>query len=155
MPGNSDNALEMGEKVAWILDFWKARRQGNRPPNKQIIDAVNIGRANPKILRHLCLYDVEREPYRFRYRLVGGAIPDAGGLAKPGSYIDEVDTTGRLDAHLIKVCETGEPWYKIGPPMIAHLTKIVAVEAITLPLDGTGDRIDFLLSCSVYHWEAG
>jgi hypothetical protein len=120
-----------------------------------MIDAVDIGHANPKILRHLCLYDVERAPYRFRYRLVGGAITDAGGLAKPGSYIDEMDTTGRADAEFIRICETGQPWYKIGQALITHLTKIVAVESLVVPLDGVGDRIDYLLSCSVYHWETG
>jgi hypothetical protein len=145
----------MGETIAWMWDFWLSRFEGNRRPGKADIDALEIGTQNPTILRHLCLYDVERNPYRFRYRLVGGAIPDAGGFARPGRYIDEVEPTGQVDAALIKVCVTGEPWYKNGPAMIAHRTNIVAVEALTLTLDGIEGRIDFLLSCTVYHWEKG
>jgi hypothetical protein len=146
---------EMGPSVAWMYDYWASSRQDARLPTKQAIDAYNIGRRNPAILRHLCLYNVERDPYRFQYRLVGGAIPDAGGLAKPGQYIDELEPTGQVDAKLIQVCETEQPWYKIGPAMIAHLTNIVDVEVITLPLLGEGARIEFLLSCTVYHWEIG
>ena len=155
MSGASDRPPDMGPSVAWMYDYWLSKRQAELPPTKLAIDAYDIGQRNPAILRHLCLYNVERDPYCFRYRLVGGAIPDAGGLAKPGLYIDDVDPTGQVDTKLIQVCETGQPWYKIGPAMIAHLTNIIDVETITLPLLGEGMRIDFLLSCTVYHWEVG
>lgn len=146
---------EMGETIAWLFDFWLSKFHGDRRPRKSDMDALEIGTRNPGILRQLCLYDVQRNPYRFLYRLVGGAIPDAGGRAKPGLYIDEVDASGSVDAELIKVCETGVPWYKNGPSMIAHRTHIAAIEALTVPLNGETDRIDFLMSCSVYHWEKG
>lgn len=145
----------MGETIAWLFDFWLSKFDGERRPRKQDMDPLELGTRNAPILRHICLYDVERNPFRFRYRLVGGAIPDAGGLAKPGLYIDDVEASGRVDAELIKVCETGLPWYKNGPSMIAHRTNIEAIEALTVPLRGETDRIDFLLSCSVYHWEKG
>jgi hypothetical protein len=146
---------DMGETIAWMYDFWSSKFAGARLPMKSDIDPLEIGSLNPGILRQLCLFDVERDPYRFRYRLVGGAIPDAGGLAKPGLYVDQVDPTGLVDAELVKICETGSPWYKIGPAMIAHMTNIAAVESIALPLAGRGGRIDYLLSCTVYHWEKG
>lgn len=146
---------EMGETIAWFFDFWISKFDGPRRPRKVDMDALEIGTRNPSILRHLCLYDVERDPYRFHYRLVGGAIPDAGGLAKPGLYIDDVEKSGRVDAELIKVCENGLPWYKNGPSLIAHRTNIAAIEALTVPLNGEMDQIDFLMSCSVYHWEKG
>ena len=146
---------EMGETIAWLFDFWLSKFHGDRRPRKSDMDALEIGTRNPGILRQLCLYDVQRNPYRLLYRLVGGAIPDAGGRAKPGLYIDEVDASGSVDAELIKVCETGVPWYKNGPSMIAHRTHIAAIEALTVPLNGETDRIDFLMSCSVYHWEKG
>lgn len=145
----------MGDTISWLFDFWLSKFDGDRCPAKHDMDALELGTLNPSILRQLCLYDVERDPYRFRYRLVGGAIPDAGGFAKRGLYIDDVEPSGQVDAALIKTCETGVPWYKTGPSMIAHRTNIAAIEALTVPLNGETDRIDFLMSCSVYHWEKG
>lgn len=145
----------MGPVVGWMYDFWVSKFLGDRRPSKNAMDPVEIASADPSILRHICLYDIERQPYRFRYRLVGGAIPDAGGLARVGHYIDEIDRTGQVGPALIRVCETGAPWYKIGPALIAHLTHIIAVESLVVPLNGEEDRIDYLLSCTVYHWEQG
>jgi hypothetical protein len=145
----------MGPIVEWMYDFWRSKFHGDRRPSKNQMDPVEIAATNPTILRHICLYDVERQPFRFRYRLIGGAIPDAGGLARVGNYMDEVDQSGRVDVEFGKIRDTGAPWHKIGPALILHRTQITTVESLVVPLNGAQDRIDYLLSCSVYQWEDG
>lgn len=155
MPTSSKRLENMGPMVDWMYDFWRSKFGGGRRPSKNAMDPVEIAATNPAAIRHICLYDIERNPYRFRYRLVGGAIVDAGRLARVGHFMDEVDPSGRVDAEFSRICETGSPWHKIGPALIAHLTKIVAVESLDVPLSGDKDRIDNLLSFTVYHWEQG
>ncbi len=73
-----------------IYDHWQYLRGGRPMADRAQIDPVDFKR----ILPHLLLLDVEGEPPRFRYRLVGTAICEARlGLEvvdQTGYYADEI-----------------------------------------------------------------
>ena len=52
-------------------------------PGRQHFDPLDV----PKLLPNLWLVDVARDPWRFRYRVVGTALGEAGAPATRGRYL--------------------------------------------------------------------
>lgn len=68
------------------FDFWLARRDGRRPPQKK---EINPSQMPHPIMPNLFLYELTPEN-RFRCRLAGSAIRQAFGLEPTGRYLDEL-----------------------------------------------------------------
>lgn len=101
------------------------------------------------------MLDVERAPWRFRYRLIGGALPAAGAPARTGDYIDQYETTGTTTARFVRVCVEREPHFRRGPPRLRHTAGVRELESLVMPLASDGRTVDILLCCTVYHWQSG
>jgi hypothetical protein len=145
----------MGELTSWLAEQWLRRHQDGHKPMRSDFDPIEIGSQKPEIFPHLWLLDVETAPYRFRYRLIGGAMTDAGGVAKVGDYVDTFDTAVTLQPILVNVCETGQPWFRRGPPILGHNTFVRELEALVLPLHNLEGSVNMLLNCTVYYWQEG
>ena len=72
-------------KVQTLLRWWQERCGGGIPDRSQL-DPSDI----KPLLPNLLLLDVEHEPFRVRYRLVGTRIREATGFDITGRYLDEL-----------------------------------------------------------------
>jgi len=79
-------ASEPRGACAALLEYWLACRHGRDVPARADIDPLSI----PRLLPHIAIYELEGEPVRFRYRLVGTAIVTADGRELTGAYADEM-----------------------------------------------------------------
>jgi hypothetical protein len=112
-------------------------------PGRADLDLFDLKRH----LGDLFLVDVEREPPRFRYRLVGTRITNAVQRDATGKYFEDV-YTGRLLDSMIEV----QSWVvnqraplrifsRTGHP---H-TRIYAYEGLLLPLSADGEAVNMVL----------
>lgn len=127
-------------------------------PGRRHFDPVDLARRHPQILPNLWLVDVEREPLRFRYRLVGGALVDAGAVARVGRYVDrtvDLARPGNLNEALSGVARDRQPSHRKGPPNMPHDRHVSRLERLSLPMAADGRTVDLILSITVYDWQKG
>lgn len=142
-------------KVQACLRYWQdIRPAGGGLPGRRDLDPMAV----PGLLPHLWLLDIEPGPRRYRYRLVGGVLVDAGLGAKRGDYFEEKIRSQDLPA-LLDVLDrvSGErviDWRR-GPPSINHDRFIARLERILLPLASDGENVDIILGCTVFYWSDG
>lgn len=74
--------------VRRIHEWWSAHRHGDLP-DRADFDPSAVKDLLPNIL----LADVEHDPFRIRYRLVGTKVVDATGFNITGRYLDEMMPT--------------------------------------------------------------
>jgi hypothetical protein len=72
------------ERVKEFHCHWRSKSAGCLPA-RQAIDPVEI----PRLLPHLLITDIERDPLRVRYRLVGTRVVEASGADFTNRYLDE------------------------------------------------------------------
>jgi hypothetical protein len=66
--------------------YWKSKQGGARvAPLRNAIDPIEI----PQLLPFMVIAQLEREPFRVRYRLVGTRVVDAHGADFTNRYLDE------------------------------------------------------------------
>lgn len=127
-------------------------------PGRQHFDPANLAHHHPQLLPNLWLVDVEREPLRFRYRLVGGALVDAGAIARVGRYVDQTadpKRPGNLNDALARVVRDRQPSHRKGEPNMPHDRHIESLERLSLPMASDGRTVDLVLSITVYDWQDG
>jgi hypothetical protein len=83
--------------VRQLHQWWSANR-GDDIPDRSEFDPVNFAALLPNIL----IVDVEHQPFRVRYRLVGTRVMEATGFNIVGHYLDELMPT-----------EPEAPWMEI------------------------------------------
>lgn len=142
-------------KIRRCLDYWQAiRPSGGGLPARRDLDPIAV----PHLLPHLWLLDVEDAPRRYRYRLVGGSMVDAGLGVKRGDYFDETvrseDLPGLL-AILDRISEQRVIDWRRGPPALEHDRFVSRLERILMPLAADGDNVDIILGCTVFYWSDG
>jgi hypothetical protein len=69
-----------------LLALWTARRGGRRMPARSDFDAIELMRFGGRI----ALIDVEHDPRRYRFRLIGSRITEILGRDSTGCYVDEL-----------------------------------------------------------------
>lgn len=82
------------ELVRALHAWWMAHRAGDIPP-RTALEPADLKRLLPNLL----IADVEADPFRIRYRLVGTKVVAATGLDFTGRYLDQ----------LVPV-DSDEPW---------------------------------------------
>ena len=143
------------EHIRWIYDYWVELAEDGLPPQRKGMDPITIAGRNRDILPHIWLLDVENDPRRFRYRLVGGVIQEAGGVAKAGDYVDDFDSAEVLMPLFSQIADTKVPHYHKLVPVMDHSRYVNEVEVLFLPLCDGPDDVVMLLNCTVYHWKEG
>ena len=69
-----------------LLAYWKEQRGQQLMPSRADMDPLDL----PAHLGYLCLIDVEHDPMRLRYRLIGATITETMGRDMTGRYFDEI-----------------------------------------------------------------
>jgi len=126
-----------------LLGIWDARRQGRRMPARADLDPFDL----KEHLGHLFLVDVERDPIRFRYRLVGTKITNIVRRDVTGRYFEDI-YTGRLLESMIEV----QSWVmnESAPLRIFNRTghprnTVYVYDGLLLPLSTDGETVNMVL----------
>src|SRR5689334_18947960 len=121
-----------------LHDYWSARRGGRPMPRRSDIDPADIRHILPKVL----LVDIEPQPFRVRYRVVGSDAAEWQGRDFTGCYLDEVrfNKPDELLALYRRAAEEKVPTFRSDtwqlPNGIAR-----AVETAILPLSEDGECV--------------
>jgi hypothetical protein len=110
--------------------------------------------AVPEAVGSIWMLDIQREPFRLRYRLQGTRIVDAVGRDETGRWLDELvlaDRSRPVDmARLRESALAGHATHARTRPLLAAGSGWSAVESVMLPLAADGRTPDILLCASVY-----
>lgn len=140
------------EKIAAIVRYWRRIRPADgTPPGRQHFDPAAV----PALLPCIRLYDVFREPWRFRYRLVGTELVRHLGRDLTGTWFGEDvpdSETSKSYRDLVFVASGGGLSYHRGYPVYTNPHKNhLTAERILLPLARNGSEVDMILGLSVLH----
>lgn len=139
-------------RITRLIDYWRELSPGpGLLPARHHFDPMQV----PDLLPGIWLVDVVRgTPNRYRYRLVGSALHDAGAPMRPGLFIDEmgdnIDQKAAF-ASYEQVINTRQPEWRRGPPILKHLKFIAALERVKLPLAEDGQTVDMILGMTVFY----
>ena len=81
----TDSAQIRDASVRQFLDLWLAAHRDGRPPGKDFLDPLRLR----FLLGSLSLLEVQKQPLRFRYRLVGTDIVQRLGMELTGKWLDD------------------------------------------------------------------
>ncbi len=128
-----------------LFDYWSDRLTRQHLPSRKQIDPIDI----PQLLSIVSLIDVEEQPRRFRYRLMGTRVVDWFRSDLTGCYLGDTGTASQ-DDELLRRCysnvvETRSPLVDVN--CAPHLDRPYRqYEKLVLPLEDHDDRrINMLL----------
>lgn len=81
----SETIISWHKRTRDLFCYWTSVHPAKGLPGRQHIDPLDI----PDLLPGLWLLDVQHDPFRLRYRLVGTAIVQAYGRETTGQWLDE------------------------------------------------------------------
>ncbi|MES1991944.1 MAG: PAS domain-containing protein [Pseudomonadota bacterium] len=137
-------------KVLEILNYWYAHRGSRRMPSPNDIDPIDFARHLP----HLMMLQVDYEPFRLTYRLIGEHVAYSHGTNFKGrSVLDVNDKMPKLGTLLFElyraVAELKRP-VGVGGEIEFAGGGYMSFEAAYMPLSFTGERTDRIFTVSVY-----
>lgn len=129
-----------------LYTYWQSLRRDRRAPSRADIDPSEIA----GILSHIGLVDVEREPSRYRIRLLGARIVDWYGCDVTGRYLDEIDF-GVAGGSTFKILDQA-----VDRAVPAHMSgaytkqdgRAIRYERLYLPLSNDARRVDMLIGAT-------
>jgi hypothetical protein len=143
-PGLSFKRPELGV----LLDIWRSKRQGRPMPARADLSPFDL-KAH---LGNLILVDVEPDPIRFRYRLVGTAITTIVNRDATGCYFEDL-YSGRLLETIMGV----NSWVvrERAPLRIFSRTghyrnEIYNYDGVLLPLSADGETVNMVLGALLF-----
>ena len=135
--------------VRAAFEYWQGKCLAGAPPPSVTLDPLDV----PRLLPHLILKDVRRDPWDFRYRVVGTLVREHSRRDWTGKWMTELDGQGP-ESILFRVTrwvaeESRPAIYR--PPYVGPHKEYKHCEAALMPwVDGDGqvDRVlvaaDFL-----------
>jgi hypothetical protein len=145
-----------GLREAWhprlqrLYQYWQDIHPPDGLPGRQHFDPIDI----PNLLSNLWLLEVQREPFRLRYRLAGTSIVYAAQREVTGQWLDDVRPQVRAIPEYFDryraVVDTKMPSWRRGPPNFQLDAIFASVENVFLPLARDGQNVDMILAGTVY-----
>ena len=80
-------------RIDRLKAYWEERRGNRLVPLRRDIDPVDL----KDLLPYIIIAELQRNPFRVRYRLGGAAVNDALGYNIAGRYLDEMEVAGGQD----------------------------------------------------------
>jgi len=141
-------------KLRSLHDYWCSKRAPAGLPRKRDIDPVEIG----SLLNNVFLVSVERDPVRFRYRLIGSAIIDVSRANMTGRTMDEAypgirEKVTYLD--YLACTEQASVRYYRGHTMFDPDFAFLTTDRILLPVTEDSGAVDFILGGAIHRDASG
>jgi hypothetical protein len=137
-----------GQRLGAIYAYWASKRRGRSMPSRADIDPLELKAYLPQLV----LLDVEGDPLRFRYRLVGTEVTRVRrGLSKSdptGRFVDEVthhQGTGAVLAHYRRVVAERRPSTDAGTYPPSPERPWLRFSRLVLPLSPDDVAVNMLL----------
>ena len=131
LPTDTDSMIDE------IVAYWRSLNHSSILPDRQEIGPINF----PRHLFGISLLDVERNPWRLRFRLLGDDLVDHHGVNLTRRWMDDVFSHfmgTRRELDLIATAESQAPVYRRGKPLMTHEKAFVEIERILLPFSNGG-----------------
>lgn len=139
----SDPAQISDSSVRQFMELWLDAHRDGRPPGKEFFDPLRLH----FLLGSLSLLEVQREPLRFRYRLVGTDIVQRLGVELTGKWLEDHPDPG-IRHFLLQgaamVYRDARPIYCHAP--LRTLGQDWLLEVVAVPLLGPDDSIAYIAS---------
>ncbi len=137
-------------KIRELYDYWLRLHPPGGLPGRQHFDPHEV----PRLLAGLRLVEVQPEPFRLRYRLIGSRIDRVIGHSFTGRWVDEVHAGDPNYPELLEdyraTIARREPTWRRGPPRVRHDDKCATLEVLRLPLATDGQTVDMVLSLTLF-----
>ncbi len=117
-------------------------------PGRQHLDPLEI----VDLLPHVTMIDVQPEPFRLRYRLVGTRYIEVLGREVTGQWVDEAHArrNDRFLGRCREIVASGVPSWRWGRPNLWENDSVAGVENLVMPLAADGATVDLLFVVSVF-----
>jgi len=144
-------------RIHRLYSYWQnqKRHRSGRPPRRGDIAPDQIRDLLPNIM----IVDVEHDPLRFRYRLVGTRVVEYNGLEFTGRYLGEIGWPEEQDLFdsYADVVKNRQPFFG---SLAWELTtgRVGRCEFARLPLSEDGEAVSQILAMEDYdfpHLDAG
>jgi hypothetical protein len=129
--------------VRAVVNYWHGKRHGNGLPLREQLDPADI----PRLLPNVMLKEVRRDPWDFRYRVVGTTVREHSRSNWTGKWMSEIDGQG-VGSTVFRVTqwvsEAAAPAiYR--PPYVGPHKEFKYCEAAVLPWINAEGFVDRLL----------
>lgn len=141
-----DTKAIRSERLRQVYGYWASKVVGGRMPSRASIDPVDI----PRLLPFVFLIDVERDPQRFRFRLIGTQICAWAGRDATGLYTDEPGFGphgAALTRQYAEVVARRRALYSEQPGARPE-RNFIFYDKVVLPLSADGTHINMLFCAS-------
>jgi hypothetical protein len=126
-----------------VFDYWRAKIRDGRLPARMDIDPLDL----PFVMGNMILVDVERDPWRFRYRLAGSKVTNRLGFDPTGKYVDEhPDPNHRqsIQAVYTEVAATGLPQAYARNQFVDN--RLRRYDVLVVPLSGEAGQVTMIMA---------
>lgn len=76
--------------VRVLIAYWQDKHRDGKLPNRDHLDPLEI----PRLLPHVLLKEVRRDPWDFRYRVVGTVVREHSRTDWTGKWMSQIDGQG-------------------------------------------------------------
>jgi hypothetical protein len=130
------------ERLCRLYRYWNGRRGGRRFPSRDDVDPLDF----PYALGRVSLIEVERDPLRFRFRLVSTGLTEHLGYEMTGKYVDDLPEPSMREftrAFYERALDRHAPLHEASTVLIERYTW--QYEVLVLPLASDGETVDMLM----------
>ncbi|MBL8807283.1 MAG: PAS domain-containing protein, partial [Rhodospirillales bacterium] len=144
------------ERIAGLYGYWRSLRPApDTLPGRRHFDPVDV----PAALASIWLLDVQREPFRLRYRLAGTNMGATLGEDLTGRWLDEarpkvLTVPGYFDRYRF-MADTGRATWRHGPAQMTHDPYWHSLQNVMMPLAADGRSVDMLLCATIFFGRDG
>ncbi len=135
------------ERTRTVWEYWLRLKAGRNFPGRSQFDPIDVRHA----LGNIVLVDVQGEPPRFRFRLIGSKITRRDGVDMTGRWVDEV----RAEEYRSVILSRLQGIAADPRPLLVHTRAFLDdrwrdYEALWLPFAEDGRKVDLMLCCQIY-----
>ncbi|MGO1118450.1 PAS domain-containing protein [Rhodovibrionaceae bacterium A322] len=136
--------------VSEFQRYWEKAKGRHAIPARADLDPADLHH----LLPHMIMVDIEEDPQRVRYRMVGQEIQRVSGQDFSGRYLDELTFSPPADsgyflAGYSKVIESQQPHAALVPLRLDQST-VAHYESAIFPLSSNGRRINRCIAVEDY-----
>ena len=128
------------EELRELFLHWQKIKGDNSMPARKDFNPADV----PNLLPYILLADVEQEPRRYRFRLIGTATTKAMSRDATGRYLDEVPGTASMYDRWNWLVDNKSPYLYKGK-LVWSEKSFLEYYALGLPFSEDGNNVSMLM----------